>query len=69
MLFSYSSLSYIVLDLLSAVTKLPNKTLIYHDLAYKDFLLNSTTFQAWKMKFLYSTTFQVLHDLYKPCNL
>ena len=24
------------------------------------------TFQAWKMKFLNSITFQVFHDLYKP---
>ena len=30
-LFNYSSLSYIVLFLSSAVTKLPNKTLIFHD--------------------------------------
>ena len=30
-LFNYSSLSYIVLALSSAVTKLPNKTLIFHD--------------------------------------
>ena len=29
--FNYSSLSYIVLALSSAVTKLPNKTLIFHD--------------------------------------
>ena len=35
----------------------------------KDLLLNSMTFQAWKMKFLNSTTFQVFHDLYEPCNL
>ena len=25
------------------------------------------TFQAWKMKFLNFTTFQVFHDLYEPC--
>ena len=25
------------------------------------------TFQAWKMKFLNSMTFQVFHDLYEPC--
>ena len=31
--------------------------------------LNSTTFQAWKMKFLKSMTFHVFHDLYKPCCL
>ena len=31
-LFNYSSLCYIVLALPSAVIKLPNKTLIFHDL-------------------------------------
>ena len=30
-LFNYSSLSYIVLALSSAVTNLPNKILIFHD--------------------------------------
>ena len=25
------------------------------------------TFQAWKIKFLNSMTFQVFHDLYEPC--
>ena len=30
-LFNYSSLSYIILALSSAVTNLPNKTLIFHD--------------------------------------
>ena len=24
------------------------------------------TFQAWKLKYLYSMTFQVFHDLYEP---
>jgi len=30
-LFNYSSLSFIILALSSVVTKLPNKTLIFHD--------------------------------------
>ena len=30
-LFNYSSLSYVILALSSAVTNLPNKTLIFHD--------------------------------------
>ena len=63
-LFNYSSLSYIVLALSSAVTKLPNKTLIFHN--FKDRRLNSMTFQAWKMEFLNSMTFQVFHDLCEP---
>ena len=33
---------------------------------FKDCQLNSMTFQAWKIKFLNSMTFQVFHDLYKP---
>ena len=35
---------------------------------FKDQQSNSRTFQAWKMKFLNSMTFQVLHDLGKPLN-
>ena len=31
-LFNYSSLSHVILALSSAVTNLPNKTLIFHDL-------------------------------------
>ena len=64
-LFNYSSLSYIVLALASAVTNLSNKTLIFHD-CQKDQQLNSRTFKAWKTKFLKSMTFQVFHDLYEP---
>ena len=36
-------------------------------MTFKDRLLNSMTFQAWKMKFINSMTFQVFHDLYEPC--
>ena len=50
-LFKYTSLSYIVLALSSAVTDLSNKTLTFHD--FKDRHLNSMTFQ-------------VFHDLYEP---
>ena len=32
-------------------------------MTFKDPQLNSMTFQAWKMKFLNSITFQVFHDL------
>ena len=27
------------------------------------------TFQAWKLKYLNSMTFQVFHDLYEPCTV
>ena len=64
-LFNYSSLSnYIVLAFSSAVTSLWNKS----SMTFKDRLLNSMTFKAWKMKYLNSMTFQVLHDLYEPCS-
>ena len=33
---------------------------------FKDWQWNSMTFQAWKITFLNSMTFQVFHDLYKP---
>ena len=60
-LFNYSSLTYIFLALSSAVTYLPAKTLIFHD--FQGPKLNSVTFQALKMKFLDSMTFQVFPDL------
>ena len=50
-LFNYSSLSYIVIALSSAVTYLSNKTLL--PMTFKDRQLNSMTFQ-------------VFHDLYEP---
>ena len=34
-------------------------------MTFKDRQLKSMTFQAWKMKFLNSMTFQVFHDLYE----
>ena len=34
-------------------------------MTFKDQKLDSMTFQALKMKFLNSMTFQVFHDLYK----
>ena len=51
----------------SAVTNLPNTTLIIFSMTFRDQKLNSMTFQALKMKFLNSKTFQVFQDLYKPC--
>ena len=36
-------------------------------MTFKGRQLNSMTFQASKMKFLNSMTFQVFHDLYEPC--
>ena len=36
-------------------------------MTFEDRQLNSMIFQALKMKFLNSTTFQVFHDLYEPC--
>ena len=35
-------------------------------MTFKDWQLNSMTFQAWKIKFFNSMTFQVFHDPYKP---
>ena len=35
-------------------------------MTFKDRQLNFITCQAWKMKFLNSTTSQVFHDLYEP---
>ena len=49
-LFNYSSLSYIFLALSSAVTKLLNKTLIFHD--FQGPTIISVTFQGWKMKLI-----------------
>ena len=37
-------------------------------MTFKDRQLNSTTFQAWKIKFLISMTFKVFHDLYESCH-
>ena len=37
-------------------------------MTFKERQLNSMTFQALKMKFLNSKTFQVFHDLYEPCS-
>ena len=37
-------------------------------MTFKDWQLNSVTFQAWKMKFLNSMIFQVFHDQYQPCS-
>ena len=65
-LLNYYSLSYIALALSSAVTSLSKITLIFHA-TFKDWqLLNSMTFQAWKMNLLNFKTFQVFHDLYEP---
>ena len=36
-------------------------------MTFQDQQLNSMTFQAWKIKFLNSMTFQVFHDLYELC--
>ena len=48
----------------SISTPLPKRT---QQRQFKDRQLNSMTFQAWKMKFFNSMTFQVFHDLYEPC--
>ena len=36
-------------------------------MTFHDRQLNSITFQAWKLKYFNSMTFQVFHDLDKPC--
>ena len=57
-LFNYYSLSYIILALSSAVTNLPNKTLIFHD--FQGQKMKFHDFPALKTKFLNSMTFQPL---------
>ena len=64
--FNYSSLSYIVLTLTSAVSNLSDITLIFHDLPCPTIKYYSMTFQAWKMKIFNFITFQVFHDLLNP---
>ena len=57
-LFNYSSLSYITLALSSAVTNLPNKTLIFHDFpGLENEILKFHDFPDF-----------VFHDLYEQCN-
>ena len=63
-LFNFSSLSYVTLALSSAVTNLPNKTIIFHD--FQRPTIKFHDFPGLEMKFLISTTFQVFHDLYEP---
>ena len=58
-LFNYSPLSYIVLALSSAVTKPPNKTLIFHD--FQGPTIKFHDFPGLENKIL------KFHDLYKPC--
>ena len=36
-------------------------------MTFHDRQLNSMTFQAWKVKFLYFTAFQIFHDFIEPC--
>ena len=60
----YSSLSYIVLALLSAVNNLSHKTLIFHD--FQGSTIKFHDFPGLEMKFLNSMTFQGFHDLYEP---
>ena len=36
-------------------------------MTFQDQQLKSMTFQALKIKFLNSMTFQAFHDLYEPC--
>ena len=54
--------TFFSLALSSAVTYL-----LYKSLIFRNRQLNSINFQAWKMKFLNSMTFQIFHDLYEPC--
>ena len=64
-MFNYSSLSYIVFALSSAVTKLPNTTLIFHD--FQGPPIKFHDFPGLENEFINPTTFQVFHDLYEPC--
>ena len=63
--FSLLHLSYIVLALSSTVTKLPNKTLIFHD--FQGLTIKFHEFPGLENEILKnSMTFQVFHYLYEP---
>ena len=64
-LFDYFCLSYIVLALSSAVTKLQNKTLIFHD--FQGPIIKFNDFPAWKKEILKFHDLPGFHDLYEPC--
>ena len=65
MLLNHSSLSYIVFALPTAVNNLSNKTSIFHD--FQGPTIKFHDFPGLEIKFTNSMTFQVFHDLYKPC--
>ena len=56
---------YFVLVLTCAEMNMPGLTITFHNFL-RPTTLNFMTFQAWKMKFLNSMTFQVFNDLYEP---
>ena len=66
MLLNYSSLPYIAFALSTAVNNLSNKTSIFHD--FQGPTIKFHDFPGLEIKFLNSMTFQVFHDLYKPCD-
>ena len=66
-LVNYSSLSYIVLALSSAVTYLSNKTLIFHDFSRP--INKFHDFPGLENEMPKFHDFQLFHDLYKPSYL
>ena len=65
-LLNYSPLSYNVLALSTIVNNLSNKTLIFND--FQGLTIKFHDFPGQEMKFINSMTFQVFHDLNKPCS-
>ena len=57
---------YLTLSLLCHLQQLIYQTKLSFYMTFKDRQLNFTTFQAWKLNFLNSMTFQVFHDLCEP---
>ena len=66
LLLNYSSLSYIVFALSTAVNNLSNKTSIFHDFQGPTITCKFNDFPGLEIQFINSMTFQVLHDLYEP---
>ena len=64
---SLLSISYIVLALPLTVTKLSNKTLIFH--YFQGPTINFYDFPGLENEMLKVHDFQVFHDMYKPCHM
>ena len=62
--FNYASLSHIVLVLSSAVTDLPNKSLIFHD--FQGPKVEFHDFPGYENEILKFQDFPGFHELYEP---